>query len=271
MSDQSREARQYDTAHGYTALQGMLVDEQTSVLRKYQDVNVGSSGIWDLIKYELVTELLAPLPGALGLLLRRIFCKYLFGSVGKGVVIGRSVVIRHPKKIHVADGVLIDDYAVLDAKGNSNKGIFLGNRVMVGRNTILSCKDGDLYIGDKTNIAMNCVIQSGKRVTIGKNVLMAAYTYVIGGGEHKSDRTDIPIIEQGQIIRGIEIGDNVWLGAGVKVLDGVSIGRDVVIGSGAVVTGDIGDYKVAVGVPAKVIKDRREDKKAGSRENDLTR
>jgi acetyltransferase-like isoleucine patch superfamily enzyme len=54
------------------------------------------------------------------------------------------------------------------------------------------------------------------------------------------------------------IEDDVWIGAGVTVVDGVTIGRGSVIGAGAVVTNDIPPYSIAVGTPAKPIKDRRQ-------------
>ncbi len=122
---------------------------------------------------------------------------------------------------------------------------------------MLSCKDGDIRIGDNTNIAMSCFIQSGRTVTIGKKVLFGAYCYVIGGGDHASDRTDIPVMDQGQVIRGIDIEDHVWLGADAKVVDGVRIGRDAIIGAGAVVNRDVPAWSVAAGIPARVLRDRR--------------
>jgi acetyltransferase-like isoleucine patch superfamily enzyme len=121
---------------------------------------------------------------------------------------------------------------------------------------VLSCKNGDILIGDNTNIAMNCFVQSAAEVSIGKNVLFAAYCYVIGGGDHRTDRTDIPIIAQGQVVRGITIEDNCWIGAGVKVLDGITIGRDSIIGSGAVVNSDISEFSIAAGLPARILKAR---------------
>ena len=171
-------------------------------------------------------------------------------------MIGRSITIRHPHKIHIGDNVFIDDYAVLDAKGSDNKGIVIGNDVMIGRNTVISCKNGNIFIGDNTNIAMNCFIQSAKEVKIGKNVLFSAYCYVIGGGDHKTDRTDIPIISQGQVVRGISVEDNCLIGAGVRIQDGISIGKDSIIGTGAVVRDDILEFSVAAGVPARTVKRR---------------
>jgi len=60
---------------------------------------------------------------------------------------------------------------------------------------------------------------------------------------------------------GIFIADDVWFGAGVIVLDGVRIGQGSVVGAGSVVTEDLPEFSVAVGSPARKIKDRR-DKKA---------
>ncbi len=241
-----------------TELQSALTDPKKSALKKYQDVAIGSGNFLSLLKYELLISLLGPLPGAVGLMLRKKLYRSLFAKVGKNVIFGKSITIRHSGKIFIGDNVVIDDYAVLDAKGNDNKGIFIGDNVMIGRNTVISCKNGNITIGDNTNIAMSCFIQSGRDVKIGKNNLFAAYCYVIGGGDHETDRTDIPIIAQGQVVKGINIEDNCWFGAGVMVQDGIKIERDSIIGGGAVVTRDIPEFSVAVGVPAKVIKNRKQ-------------
>jgi acetyltransferase-like isoleucine patch superfamily enzyme len=240
-----------------TELQAALTDARKSALVKYQEVVIGSSNFFSLLKYEFLTGLLGSLPGALGLLLRQKFYRYLFVNIGRNVVFGKSITIRHPGKIKIGDNVVIDDYAVLDAKGTENEGISIGDNVIIGRNTVLSCKNGNLTIGENTNIAMNCFIQSAKEVVIGKNVLFAAYCYVIGGGDHETNRTDIPIIAQGQIVKGITIEDNCWIGAGVNILDGVSIARDSIIGAGAVVTKSVSEFSIVGGVPARLLYDRK--------------
>ena len=239
-----------------TRLQSSLTDPKKSSLKKYQDVVVGLPNLSALIRYEILTFLFGSLPGAAGLVLRRKFYKSLFAQIGSNVVFGKSITIRHPHKIRIGDNVVIDDYTVLDAKGNNNTGIDIGNNVMIGRNTTISCKDGNIFIGDNTNIALNCFIQSAKEVIIGKNVLFSAYCYVIGGGDHKTDRVDIPIISQGQEVKGILIEDNCLIGAGVMVQDGNTIGRDSIIGTGSVVTKTIPEFSIAVGIPAVVIKQR---------------
>jgi len=258
MARPPQEAKEYDTEDGQTALQGSMTTAGTSALKKYQAIAVGTEGLWDLVKYELMVMIVAPLPGALGFFLRKALYPYLLGAMGRNVVIGKSVTIRHPRKIRLGDGVMIDDYAVLDAKGEANRGIVVGANVLIGRNTTLSCKDGDLSIGDNANIAANCLIQSGKDVRIGNNVLMAAYVYIVGGGGHRSSRTDVPIIQQGQIVRAVTIEDNVWVGADVTIMDEVTVGRDAIIGAGAVVTRDVPEFAIAAGVPARVVRDRRE-------------
>src|SRR6185503_9440510 len=133
-------------------------------------------------------------------------------------------------------------------------GITLGANVVLGRNTVLSCKGGSIVIGDNTNISVNCTVISETSVRIGANVLFAAYCYVIAGGNHGTDRTDIAIIQQDSVSKGgVVIEDNAWLGADVKVLDGVNIGRDSVAGAGSVVVRNIPAFTVATGMPAKVM------------------
>jgi len=240
-----------------TQLQAMLADAEKSAFAKYQELYIGSSNLWFLLKYEVITSLFGPLPGALGLALRRKFFKTLLGRAGSNIVFGRNVVLRHPQKIHLGNNVVIEDNCVLDAKGQNNKGIFIGDNVMIGRNCVLSCKNGDLNIGNNTIININALIQSAKRVDIGKNVGIGAYCYIIGAGDHIMTRTDIPIMAQGQTVKGITIEDNVAIGTGAKIKDGITIGRDAFIGAGAVVTKSIPEFTIAVGIPAKVIKKRQ--------------
>jgi acetyltransferase-like isoleucine patch superfamily enzyme len=230
-------------------------DPGRSPLAKYQDLVVGSRSIARLLLHELVVTLTSWVPGALGLALRKLCYPWLLGACGRNVTFGQGVVLRHPQKIHVGDNVVVDDLVLLDAKGTANQGIRLGNGVFLGRGTILSCKDGDIELGDHVNIGFHSEVFSGSRVTVGAYGLFAAYTYLVGGG-HEFDRPDVPVIEQARSSRGIALGENVWLGTGAKVLDGVRVGRDVVIGAGAVVTEDLPDGVVAVGVPARAVRRR---------------
>ncbi len=237
-------------------IQKELFSEKTSKLSKYMELIIGRKGLWYLIKYELIITFCSAVPGALGLLLRSKLYPKLLGRVGRNVTFGTNVVLRHPHKIFIGDNVVIDDNVVLDAKGKDNHGLVIGNGVFVGRNTILSCKNGDIILDDNANLGFNCEIFSANRVRVGKNVLMAAYCYLVGG-THTFSRTDIPMLYQEREARGIEIGDNAWLGAHVVVFDGTRVGEECVIGAGAVVNSDIPDWQIAVGIPAKPVKDRR--------------
>jgi len=237
------------------AIQERIRDPGRSALTKYQDLVVGSRSLLRLLLHETVVTATSWVPGALGLVLRRICYPWLLGEVGRNVTFGHGVVLRHPAKVRLGDDVVVDDLVVLDAKGETNRGITVGNGVFLGRGTILSCKDGDIVLGDHVNIGFNSEVFSGSSVTVGAYGLFAAYTYLVGGG-HEFDRREVPVVEQARRSKGIALGENVWLGAGAKVMDGVRIGRDVVVGAGAVVTEDLPDGVVAVGVPARVVKKR---------------
>lgn len=242
-----------------TQFQAQLADAKKSPLDKYAEIAVGSKGFISILKYETVS-LLGPVPGAFGYWLRSKAYPKLLGSAGRGLVFGRSVCLRHPRRIHLGKGVIIDDNCVLDAKGESEDGISIGDQVVLGRNTILSCKGGRIEIGDNSNISANCMLLSETRLFIGRNVLIAGMAYIVAGGNHGIERTDIPIIRQPVTQKGgVRIEDNCWLGANVTVLDGVTIGRDSIIGAGAVVTESIPEFAIAVGVPARVIKFRKAD------------
>jgi acetyltransferase-like isoleucine patch superfamily enzyme len=246
-----------------TGIQDALRGGRQGPLQKYQDLVVGSRSLLRLVLYELVVTFTSGMPGALGLLLRRIAYPWVLGAVGRNVTFGQGVVLRHPAKIRIGDDVTVDDLVVLDAKGESNRGITLGSGVFLGRATILSCKNGDITLGDEVNIGFHSEIFSGSSVTVGRYGLFAAYTYLVGGG-HEFSRLDEPVNRQPRTSIGITLGENVWLGTGVKVMDGVTIGRDVVVGAGAVVTDNLPEATIAVGVPAKVVRRRDEKAKAGT-------
>jgi len=235
--------------------QQQLFDAPGGARAKYSALVIGRPGWGALLKYEAVVQFSQHVPGALGLAMRKWLFPKLLGSCGRNVIFGQNVVLRHPHKIHIGDNVMIDDNCLLDAKGVSNTGIRIGSGVFVGRNSILSCKNGNIALADGANIGFNCEVFSASDVTIGKDTLVAAYCYLIGGDHEMSD-PEAAVIEQGRTSVGVHVGDGAWLGAGAKVLDGVNVGDRAVIGAGAVVRVSVPAGAIAAGVPAKVIGQR---------------
>jgi acetyltransferase-like isoleucine patch superfamily enzyme len=235
--------------------QDELFTTSMTARQKYCALVVGREGWLDLLKYELVVLLTQSVPGALGLALRQTLYPSLLGACGRNVVFGQNVVLRHPHKIRIADDVVIDDNCLVDAKGSSNSGIRIGSGVFIGRNSILSCKNGDIDIADGANIGFNCEIFSASRVRIGERALIAAYSYLIGG-DHDVRDPSRPVLDQPRKSTGITLGEGSWLGAGVTVLDGVQIGSRAIVGAGAVVREDVPDDATAVGMPARVVSAR---------------
>ena len=235
--------------------QDQLFDTRTSAREKYAALVVGKPGWRALLAHEAVTMVAQNVPGAVGLVLRKALYPVLLGACGRNVVFGQNVVLRHPHKIRIGSDVVIDDNCLLDAKGSGNRGISIGTGVFIGRNTILSCKNGDIEIGDGANVGFNCEIFSASRVTIGRETLVAAYCYLIGGDHDFSDPAR-DVLSQGRRSEGITVGDGAWLGAGVKVLDGVAVGDRAIVGAAAVVREDVPAGEIAVGVPARIVGSR---------------
>jgi acetyltransferase-like isoleucine patch superfamily enzyme len=226
-----------------------------SAREKYAALVVGRAGWGALLKHEIVTQLSQAVPGAVGFALRKALYPSLLGACGRHVIFGQNVVLRHPHKIRIGDNVVVDDNCLLDAKGDTNGGITIGSGVFIGRNTILSCKNGDIDIADGVNIGFNCEVFSASRVAIGRDTLLAAYCYVIGGDHDFSDPR-AAVLAQGRRSLGVTIGAGAWLGAGVKVLDGVTLGDRAIVGAGAVVREAVPAGAIAAGVPARIVSSR---------------
>ena len=230
-------------------------DRSLSPLRRYALLAVGSPRVGALILYELVVLLCGAVPGVLGYGLRRHAYRLILGGMGRRVTIGRNVTIRGGKKITLGDDVFIDDQCVLDARGDSEICIEAG--VLVARHSIVRARDGRVRLKAGCDIGCNCILGTDSTLEMGREVLVAAYTYVVAGGNHRIDDGEAPIIRQGTESRGgVRIGDGAWLGARVTVLDGVTIGEGAVIGAHGLVSRDIPAMTVARGVPAKVVRER---------------
>jgi acetyltransferase-like isoleucine patch superfamily enzyme len=232
-----------------------LSDKKTSFIRKYQDLYVGNNSLMELLKYEFLTFFFSPIPGAIGFFLRQLFYRSLFEKMGKGTVISPYVTLRCPGQIALGNNVFIESNAVLDAKGRSSH-IDLGNSVLVGKNTIFSCASAKILVGEDVSVGPHCNIRAGTGpVTIGSHVTIGSNTVIISGNPSYK-RLDIPMKMQVGTTKGIFIGDDIWIGVSVSIIDGVKVGNGCVIGAGSVVINDVPEYAVVAGVPAKVIGNR---------------
>lgn len=119
--------------------------------------------------------------------------------------------------------------------------------------------DGDhrstkLVIGAHAGIGMGASISTARQVVLGDYVLLGRNVY-ISDHAHAFENVELPIMQQGiNNVQPVTIGKHSWLGQNVVVLPGTSIGRHCVIGANAVVKGEIPDFSIAVGAPARVVK-----------------
>ena len=126
----------------------------------------------------------------------------------------------------------------------------VGKKVWIAKN--FNCDNGkNIFIGDNFTGNYNLTILDIREVYIGDNVMIGPNTLITTVGH--------PLSPLGRrqhlaVAKPVRIGNDVWIGGNVTVLPGVTIGNNVVIGAGAVVTKDIPDNCVAVGVPSRVIK-----------------
>lgn len=148
---------------------------------------------------------------------------------------------------------------IMDPLRIKGSGIRIRNHVIIQEGCWIECNpltgetNPELRIEDGCTIGHFNEIYSTKSIVLEKNVLTADRVY-ISDNLHGYENPDIPILKQSIKQNGtVRIGEGSWLGVGVAVI-GANIGRHCVIGANAVVTHDIPDYSVAVGIPAKVIK-----------------
>lgn len=169
--------------------------------------------------------------------LRALIFKRYFDVIGEGCAFRKGFEISKTDgaKLVAGSNCVFDRGAVL-LLTKPSPSLIIGDYVTVGRGAIISVKGA-------------CTI--GSYVLIGPNVQ-------IQDSNHSTRRGNL-IKFQRATVKPITIGNDVWIGAGAKVLAGVTIGDGAVIGANAVVTKDIPDFAIAVGCPAKVVKFREWD------------
>ena len=219
-----------------------------------------SASLWHYAASETLQALLAWIPGVVGIGLRGLGYKLVLDAKGlpaiedhvrlvrtEDIRLGRSVYIDHGAYLHGGQGgLVIGDGSwlmagcrlhVFNFRGIANAGIRIGRRTFLGEETLMRGQGG---------------------ITIGDNVLFAPRVQVLAVDHVMTDPAR-PIMDQGITARGITIEDGCWIGAGAIVLDGVTIGKGSCVGAGAVVTKSIPPHSLAVGVPARVIRNLLED------------
>ena len=217
-----------------------------------------ASSLSRYIGEQVVQSICGWIPGLIGIGLRALVYRTLMHIDGI-VAIEDGVRIRFADNVRLGRGVYLDHGVYLHACPG---GITIGDESMVMKNAILhvynirNLPHSHITVGRRSLIGESCILRGQGGITIGDDVYLGTLVQILAVNHVFYDTTR-PISMQGITAQGISIGDGSWIGSGAIILDGVRIGRNVVVGAGAVVTRDVPDYCIAVGNPARVIRNLR--------------
>jgi acetyltransferase-like isoleucine patch superfamily enzyme len=162
-----------------------------------------------------------------------------FGSFGAGSVICfPATALVNERFIHIGAGTVIGPHVSLSA------GMVPGQECLRARTVV---------IGDRCLIGRGSGIVGHLSIEIGDDVWTGHHVYITDQN-HAYDDLELPISRQASPEEPVVIGSGSWLGHGTIVLPGARIGRHVAVGAGSVVTGELPDFSVAAGVPARVLR-----------------
>jgi galactoside O-acetyltransferase len=194
----------------------------------------GRFGRFDERLFSTMYELVAWIPGRIGIYLRRIIVRFCARETGAG--------------LSLDTGIRITGWT----------GISLGRNVSMMRlGSVHAHNGGILRVGNNVSVNMNTCIAAcdGGQIDIGHNVLIGQ-NVVIRAADHRYDEIDRPIIVQGHVGGEIVIEEGVWIGANAVITKSVRIGAHAIVAAGAVVTRDVAPFAIVGGVPAKFIRSR---------------
>ena len=162
-----------------------------------------------------------------------------FGKFGAGsIILFPTTTIFNENYIHIGNDTMIGEHVALSA------GMMPGQKCLT--NPVVK-------IGDRCLIGRGSGIVGHLSIDIGDDVWTGHHVYITDQSHGYSDISR-PISQQSQPESAVSIGEGSWLGHGVVVLPGAKIGKHVAVGANSVVTGELPDYCVAVGSPARIIK-----------------
>ncbi|HJR55822.1 MAG TPA: acyltransferase [Rhizomicrobium sp.] len=139
--------------------------------------------------------------------------------------------------------------------GDHGGALSLGAGTVIHRGAMLLPYGGFIRLGKRCRVNPYCVLYGHGGLFIGDNVRIAAHTAIIPAN-HGMALDGGPMADQPLSRRGIRIGDDVWIGAGARILDGAQIEDGCVVGAGAVVRGRLAANGIYAGVPARLVRMR---------------
>lgn len=210
------------------------------------------------IAEQLLQTIFGSIPTIGGIALRTLAYRAMLSMQGSAAI-EDGVRIRFAANVRLGQGVYLDHGVYLHA---CPSGITIGRESLVMKNAILHVYNfrdlpaAHITIGARSLIGESCILRGQGGITIGDDVYLGTLVQLLAVN-HVFNDTSRPISHQGITAQGITVADGAWIGSGAIVLDGVKIGRNAVVGAGAVVTKDVPDYAVAVGNPARIVRDLR--------------
>ena len=194
-------------------------------------------------------------PSLPGLALRGLLYRLILRMDG-WAAIESSVRLRFADHIRLGHGVYLDQNTYLHACPN---GIEIGPETIVMHGAILHVYNfrdlphAGIRIGRNSLIGEYTVIRGQGGVRLGDRVYTSPFTQILAVN-HVFDDPGRSFVDQGITAEGIEIADDVWIGAGAIITDGVQIGRGAVVAAGAVVNQDVPEHTLVGGIPARPIR-----------------
>jgi len=173
-------------------------------------------------------------------MMRRVLLRAICRRVGKNLTVGPDVVLKHPETMEFGDCVFIGAQAMI--QGRFDGTCKIGSHVWIGPQAYF----------DARNLVLEDYVGWGP----GAKVL---------GSVHTGIPNDEPIITTDLLIKAVTVGAGADIGMNASVLPGVHIGANSIVGAGAVVTRDVPEYAIVAGAPARMIRDRRDGNRGGSR------
>lgn len=162
--------------------------------------------------------------------MRALIYKLFFKKVGWLSYLGCPIFLKGVRNISIGNKVRIFPHFRMEAYGT-----------------------GIIKIEDNCSIGQGLHVIASESVVISKSTTIS-FGVMVTDSDHCYENIGVPIFDQPLKVRSTHIGENCFIGAGVKIQAGTRLGKHCIVGANSVVRGEFPDYSVIVGSPAKIVK-----------------
>ena len=175
-------------------------------------------------------------------------------TVASTAKVAETLTVKGIGRVILGQYVTVEDNVLFDTGSSPDASIVIGDRTKIKHGAVLRTYDGEIVVGARSSVGEYSILAGHGGLQIASTVIIAGHCYFSAADHIFEGKVEVRF--QGEVARGIQVGEGAWFGARCVVLDGVAIGAGCVVGAGSVVTKSLRANMLCLGTPCRELRSR---------------